>query len=198
MRLSSVDTLRDELGFDNMSDINGAIKLALDAAEGIIASTLGTTLGRKTITDTFFAKTPGHQSGRLNLTEFRLSAGFLLGIPTISGERVFPENISFDLERGVAKDWTTLYAENFVTFSYSAGFEEETIGDPAVGTGQYKLDQVPLWLQQASNLKGLQLIAKHPAVTEAGVVLDTTLLDLQYANLINAHIRYAPSALLPL
>jgi hypothetical protein len=199
MLLYSVSKLREELGFDDMTNINDAITMALHAAEPLIGSTLRTTFDRKTVTDTFHVNAPSFQQGGLNRTEFLLSAGFLSGTPVVtSKDASLADAFTFDAEKGIARDWVTAYVDQIVTIEYSCGFEAETAGDPATPTGSYKLDQVPTWLQQAAKIKTLLLIAKNPALTEAGISLDTNVLDQQFASLVNSHIRYAPSALLPL
>lgn len=187
MLLTAVQEIREELGFDDMPDINLAIRMALNSAESLIAATLRTPLGRESVTDTFFVERPSYRSGGLRRTEFRLSRGFLVAPPTTD-----KGSFTFDLEKGIARDLSTDYFREPVTFSYQAGFEADS-GNP----GSYVLSQVPPWLQEAAKLKALLLIAKHPSITEAGIDLDAKLLDQQYASLINTHIRYAPLALLP-
>lgn len=200
MLLYSVDKVREELGFDDMADITNAITQALGAAETLIGSVLRTTFDRKTVTDTFYVQEPSFQQGGLNQTEFLLSAGFLSGTPVVTSSKSgdISAAFKFDTDKGIARDWTTVFQEEVITIAYTCGFEADTTGDPPTPTGSYKLDQVPSWLQQAAKLKTLHLIAKLPALTEAGLQLDTGLLDQQFAALVNSHIRYAPLAILPL
>lgn len=199
MLLYSVSKLREELGFDDMTDITNAFTLALDAAETLIGSTLRTTFDRKTVTDTFYVNEPSFKKGGLNRTEFLLSTGFVSGTPNVvSNDASMASVFTFDSEKGIGRDWTTNYASQIVTITYECGFEAELVGSPPQPNGSYKLDQVPTWLQQAAKIKTMLLVAKLPALTEAGINLETGLLEQQYASLINSHIRYAPSALLPL
>ncbi|MBY0560002.1 hypothetical protein [Hyphomicrobium sp.] len=192
MLLTSVQTIREEIGFDDMKDINAAITMALNAAETLIASTLRTTFERKTVTDRFWVPEPSFVQGAHRRTEFLLSAGFIADTPAITGG---PANMLLDKEKGIARDFSTFYVQQIVEFTYTCGFEksDEQNGEEA---DTYK--DVPAWLQQAAKLKTLLLVAKLPAVTEAGISLETNLLDQQYASLINSHIRYAPAAILPI
>ncbi|CAA2141483.1 hypothetical protein [Hyphomicrobium sp. ghe19] len=197
MLLYSVQKLREELGFDAMSDITNAITMALDAAETLVGSTLRTTFERKTVTDTFYVNEPSFQQGGLVRTEFLLSTGFVAGTPVVTSSKlgIISDAFQFDKEKGIARDWQTRYGDDIVTIEFTAGFEPASATD---GEDSYKLADVPSWLQQAAKLKTQLLIAKLPALTEAGIHLDTNVLDQQYASLVNSHIRYAPSALLPL
>lgn len=197
MLLFSVQKVREELGFDDMPDITNAITNALNAAETLIGSVLRTTFERKTVTDTFYVQEPSFQQGGLNQTEFLLSAGFISGTPVVNSSLKgdLSEIFVFDTDKGIARDKATKYQEEIVTIEYTCGFQPASDAD---GEPSYKLDQVPTWLQQAAKLKTMHLIAKLPALTEAGIQLDTGLLDQQFAALVNSHIRYAPLALLPL
>lgn len=197
MLLYSVEKLREELGFDNMDDITNAITQALGAAETLIGSVLRTTFERKTVTDTFYVQEPSFQQGGLNQTEFLLSAGFLSGTPQVTSSLKgdLSAVFKFDTDKGIARDYQTKYQEEIVTIEFTCGFEPASADEDEVS---YKLEQVPSWLQQAAKLKTMHLIAKLPALTEAGIQLDTGLLDQQFAALVNSHIRYAPLAILPL
>lgn len=193
MLLASVQEIREELGFDDMQDINSAIKMALNAAEALVGATLRTSFERRTVTDTFFVPRPSVSVGGNHKTEFLLSQGFVTGTPIVT-----PDNgLVFLNEKGVARDLNTAYSNERVTITYEAGFEAQVSGDPPVQTGSYVLDQVPPWLKEAVKIKVLMMLAKLPAITEAGIELDVKMLDQQYGSLINTHIRYAPAALLP-
>ncbi|MCL4743843.1 MAG: hypothetical protein KJZ83_00360 [Burkholderiaceae bacterium] len=204
MLLASVQGIREALGFDDMTDINAAIEMALHAAEPQLAALLDTSFERGDVTDVFWVQRPGFSQMEHVRTEFRLSRGLLASAPSVTAtERVSLVNPSasidlsadmkFDLEKGVARDWSTVFNRQYVTFSYTAGFEPD-----ADNAESYKLDQVPRWLQEAAKLKCLLHMASSPSVTEAGIDLDKKVLEAQYTALINKHIRYAPTALLPL
>lgn len=198
MLLTSVQEIREELGFDDMPDINNAITMALNASESLLGSTLGTTFERKSLSDTFWVSSPSFRQASWNKTEFLLSAGFLVGSPTVTSANLgdISSAFKFDIEKGIGRDWVTRYDGDTVTIEYVCGFETEVFGDPPAPTGSYVLSQVPDWLKQAAKVKTLLLLAKFPAITEAGIELDTKVLDQQYAALVNSHIRYAPAALL--
>lgn len=198
MLLTSAEIVRAEIGFDDMVDINKAIDMALNAAESLIAATLGTTFERKSVSDVFVVSEPVRLNHGRPMTDFRLRAGFLAEAPIVTVDGVdISDKVRVDRERGIVSDWTTNYAGEVVAIDYVCGFESEMVGTPAEPTGRYVLEQVPNWLQTAAKLKALLLMAKLPALTEAGVQLDMSQLDAQYAALINAHIRYAPLAVLP-
>lgn len=206
MLLASVQVIREQLGFDDMTNINAAIEMALNSVEPQLASFLDTRLERASVTDTFWVPEPGFREGGHVETEFRLSRGFLSSMPTMSvsanpdgseGRVVTPSKV--DLERGVVVDWQTHYRSQYVRITYIAGFEREmTDGDPPKPTGSYQLDQVPTWLQEAATLKALNHLAGAEPIQEAGVTIDTRVIDAQFSSMVNRYQRYAPAALLPL
>lgn len=206
MRLASVRVIREQLGFDDMTDINAAIEMALNSVEPQIAAQLDTRFERASVVDTFWVHEPGFRQGGHVETEFRLSRGMLAAAPAITSSfqssGVNPTAIAgmrVDLEKGIAADWATRYVRQYVRFDYAAGFEQEmTEGADPKPTGGYKLDQVPAWLQEAATLKALCHLAGSETIQEAGVTIDTKVLDAQFTSLINQHLRYAPMALLPL
>jgi len=202
MLLASVQGIRESLGFDDMTDINSAIEMALHAAEPQLAAILDTSFERSEVTDTFWVPAPGFRQGGHVRTEFRLSRGLLASAPSISASPIaslspsdtdLSSVMKVDHEKGVARDWTTHFDNQYVTFHYQSGFEVDPDNDQS-----YNLSQVPSWLQEAAKLKCLLHLAGNPALTEAGINLDKKVLEAQYTALINKHIRYAPTALLPL
>lgn len=204
MLLASVQVIRESLGFDDMADINAAIETALHAAEPQLAAILQTRFERAEVTDTFWVYEPGFRQGMHVQTEFKLSRGFLASAPTItateapslfgtSASQELTGVMKVDLELGVATDWKSRFNNQYVEFSYTAGFEADEDSPES-----YKLSQVPSWLQEAAKLKCLLHLAKNPSLTEVGIQLDQKTLEAQYAALINPHLRYAPSALLPM
>lgn len=194
MLLASVADIRNELGFDDMTNINAAISSALNAAEPQLASGLNTRFAREEVTDTFWVREPTVVDGQHVKTEFWLSRGFLVSDPTPSG---VPFNLDgalkVDREKGVICDWSTRYSNNHVSFTYRAGFEAD-----ATNPGSYKLDQVPGWLKEAAKLLALIHLSNSPSITEAGIKIDVDVLRSQLGSLMEQHIRYAPLALYPL
>lgn len=200
MLLTSAQALRAELGFDDMADINRAIEMALHASESIIAAALRTSFERKSNVDRFFVERPSYSRHPAYKTELLLSNGFVSGPVVVSADQLGDISSAFELsaEKGVLVNWTTNFSHNLLEVTYTSGFEAEMTTDPTpVATGSYVLSQVPPWLSQATKLKALLLIAKLPAITEAGIELDVKTLDMQYAAIINRHIRYAPASILP-
>ncbi|MEJ6846742.1 hypothetical protein V3589_11055 [Sinorhizobium fredii] len=204
MLLASVKGIREQLGFDDMTDINAAIEMGLHAAEPQLASRLNTSFRRASRNDTFWVKEPGFLEGGHVSTEFRLSRGLLAAPPAVSStvrDRLVPAvsgpdlggAMVYDLERGIARDWQNYYASLYVTFDYQYGFEAEADNPQA-----YKLDQVPDWLQEAAKLLALVNVSDSPSLSSAGIELDQSVLRQQYDALISQHLRYAPMALLPL
>lgn len=193
MLLASVSGIRDDLGFDDMTDINAAITMALNAAEPQLASALNTSFARAEVTDTFWVDEPTVIDGPHRKTEFWLSRGFVQGEPVVTGFDGAQAAMKYNKEKGIARDWSTYYSRAHVTFVYQAGFEED--GSTA---GQYKLDQVPKWLQEAAKLQALIHLANAASITEAGIKIEVETIKAQLGSLMGDHMRYAPMALLPL
>lgn len=204
MLLASVKDIRDPLGFDDMTDINDAIKMALNAAEPQIAARLNTTFTRGEHTDTFWVPEPTIREPGVNRTEFRLTYGMVTEITSATATNnpmLFSDAQQADLgsvlvwnkEKGVGRDWKTAYYRQTVEIKYTYGFEPS-----ADDAGSYKLDQVPKWLQEAARILALIHLSSQPALTEAEIKLDSKMLTAQYEALIKQHIRYAPMALLPM
>lgn len=193
MRLSSLEELRADLGFDDMTDINAAISSALDAAAAQLAAGLNTSFDEESVTDTFWVPEPTVIDSGHFKTEFLLSRGFVSGTPTFSGFDVAPGSYALDRERGVIRDWSNRYTETHLQVTYTAGF-------PADGTDaeSYDLTKVPTWLREASKLTAILFLSTSPTLTEAGVVVDTKTLRDQLQSLMPAHLRYAPLALYPI
>jgi hypothetical protein len=96
-------------------------------------------------------------------------------------------------DKGIVKDYVTPYRRQFVQITYVAGF-------PADGAKpeSYDLTKVPDWLQQAAKTAALLSLADSPALSEAQIKLDKTVLGIRYSSLINRKLRYAPLSILPL
>jgi hypothetical protein len=204
MFLTQFEEIRDLLGFDDMVDINEAIKAALNVAETVISARIGSPFNRETFTDTFFADSSTFTTGVDNRTEFRLSRGFVHQVTSIR-KVSFLEQIgtpdSIDLtpsvvierERGVIRDFRTRYANHYVQVDYTAGFEV-SLTDPMA----YEPDQVPPWLKEAAKLQTLLLLIGSPSLKGADIELDDRVLKTGLNSLLASKTRYIPLGLLPL
>lgn len=201
MLLASVKEIRDQLGFDDMTDINDAIEQALHAVEPQLAARLDTNFARGEQTDTFYVGAPTISEPGVNRTEFRLSYGLvheIVSITATTNAMLFSDAQQSDLastvkvnkEKGVVRDWKTPYHQQTVEVTYLYGFDDD-------GTS-YDLDQAPKWLQESARILALIHLASNPALTEAEVKLDTKMLSAQYEALMRQHVRYAPVALIPM
>jgi hypothetical protein len=209
MLLASVETIRNALGFDSMTDINAAITAALNSAEPQLAVQLSTNFEQQTVTDVFWAKEPVEKTFPHVRTQFWFSQGFISSTPTVSAVQlrggpfewidstsdpfiIADGALVYNLEKGVATDWMTPYHHCRVTFTYQAGFPLDDTDE------SYDLTQVPAWLQEAAKLLTLIRLADSPIITEAGVRIDVPTIKLQLDSLLAKHTRYAPLALIPL
>jgi hypothetical protein len=212
MLLAAITDVQTDLGFSAMPNIQAAISAALEIAEQTLASAIGTTFDQKQITDAFYVRTPSYRDGPNVRTELRLSRGFVNQTPAVVGTMaasnvgyglfdiapIYPDtldvsaNLVIDWEKGVARDITTQYCQNWLTVQYTAGFPGSG-SDPM----SYDLTKVPQWLQQAANLSAKIIIQSNPALEDPKIKLDTTLMQRQLNVLLGQHIRYAPAALFP-
>jgi hypothetical protein len=201
MLLAAVADVRDQLGFDDMTDINAAIEGALHAAEPHLAAALGTEFGETARTDVFYVHEPGFQQGEHVQTEFRLRQGFVQAV-TLSGEYDTDyafgaptelEDLLVDADKGVVRDFRTAFERQYVRFAYTAGFPADG-GDP----DSYDLALVPAWLQEAAKLQALITLETHPSLEGAGIKQDTVALRGQLGLILRQHMRYAPVSLLPI
>lgn len=202
MLLAGVAEIRESLGFDDMVDINAAIRAALDAAEPYLAAAVGTAFEAGSFTDVFYVSEP-FTKGALVLTELKLSRGFVApeGFSVVRADTAqtlaqgidVTNAVELDAALGRVIDYRTNYIRKFLKVSYSAGFP----ADPA-DPGSYALAAVPAWLREAAKLKALITLETHPSIEEAGIKQDTTFLQAQLATILRGRVRYLPSALLPL
>lgn len=203
MLLASVAEIRGGLGFDEMTDINDAITMALHSAEARLATVLRTRFGRKASTDLFWVVDAQFQPG-LPMTRFRLSQGFVdESVPlmvktaaTIAELATGTDRsgvVRLDAERGLVTDLSTWYERALVQIESTAGFAADG-SDP----DSYELSQVPSWLQEAAKLQALIILETHPVLEEAGIKQDTARLTKILDELLASHIRYEPAALKPL
>lgn len=205
MLLASVSEIRDQLGFDNMTDINAAIGLALDAAEPQLAAILNTEFGQGSFVDTFWVRSPPFRDGPAVETEFRLQRGLVQSLTSViyayqicnftdpSSYLTSTSTAVLSADKGVVTDYQTHYMRQYVQISYTAGFAP----DPDTQYS-YLLSSVPRWLQDAAKLRALLSLADSPILSEANIKLDKQMLQTQFNALMSRHLRYAPRALLPL
>lgn len=213
MYLASIADLRGQLGFDDMTDINTAIGDALDAAETQVAAILRTDFDKVNVTDTFYIDNTERRGGAVK-TELLLSRGFLTASPSqvITQQQApifltaFDEvqanyggtggplpNFVFNLEKGFGIDTTNFYLKTYIQISYTSGFDPD-----GTTSAQYNLTQVPGWLQQGAKLMALLLLADSAPVTEAGITINTKMVEQQARLLLQKKIRYKPVALDPI
>lgn len=204
MFLADPVELREQLGFEDMTDITDAVCMALDAAEPILASLLNTEFTIGTGQDTFYLKRPSYVNYPMFSTEFRLSHGLITSmnsvvkaiLPKVLGTAdaidIMPD-MEFDLDKGSAKDVTNEYCHQFVRFNYTYGFPVSG-SDPR----SYDLTVVPNWLKQAAKTQALLLLADHPTLTEANIKLDKPTLSSQLRAQLARKVRYLPCGVLPL
>ena len=205
MLLASVSDILSDLGFDAMTDITASATLALDAAEAQLASVLNSEFEQGAFTDTFFVSEPPYRDGPVCETEFRLRRGLVQSltsmvyagtVPGLTDSTLYVDvtaTAQLHPDKGIVTDYVTPYRRQFVQITYVAGF-------PADGTNaeSYDLTKVPDWLQQAAKTAALLSLADSPALSEAQIKLDKTVLGIRYSSLINRKLRYAPLSILPL
>jgi hypothetical protein len=200
--LAAVAEIREALGFDDMVNINEAIRAALHAAEPYLAAAVGTPFTAGSFSDVFYVSEP-HTNGALVLTELKLARGFVAeaGFSVVRADAAatlaqgidVTAAVELDADLGRMVDYRTNYIRQFLKVSYGAGFEAD-LADP----DSYALDQVPAWLQEAAKLKALISLETHPSLEDAGIKQDTRFLQNQLLTILRGRVRYLPSALLPL
>jgi hypothetical protein len=208
MQLAMVSDIREKLGFDDMTDINFAISMAMDSVEPQLAATLNTEFDRGTFVDTFYVSAPRFRDGQAVETQFRLRRGLVQSVTSVLtcadvtafGDSASVVDVSavanLSADKGVIKDFKTHYARQYVQVTYVAGFDPDGCsGSPPT---RYLLSQVPAWLQEATKLRTLLALADSPSLSEAAIKLDTEVLATQCNALLSRHIRYAPLSILPL
>ena len=223
MLLASVNDIVAALGFDQMTDIQNAASMALDAAEAQLMAALDTDFEAGTFSDIFFVdEAPARGS-----VEFRLSHGLVSSLTQVlanadpggfdtdpvstwssggwplrgyvAGQNVdctancTPQLDQKAKDRGVIRDILSRYRQTYVRVTYVAGFAAD-----GTNPASYDLTQVPDWLQQAAKLNAMIGLADSPALSEASVKLDVKSLTNQYNALLGRKVRYAPLAVLPL
>lgn len=205
MLLALVSEIREQLGFDDMTDINFAVMMAMNSVEPQLAATLNTEFDRGTFVDTFYVRAPPFRDGQAVETQFRLRRGLVASLtsvlmnndvtafadPASTIDVTAVENLHPD--KGIVKDFSTHYVRQYVRITYVAGFDPDPV-DPT----QYLLSEVPAWLQEAAKLRTLIAIADSAPLSEANIKLDTKALTQQLNALLSRHLRYAPLSIMPL
>lgn len=223
MLLEDIAIIRNGLGFDDMPDINNAIKQGLNSAEPFLAARMNmATFERSTSSDIFWVDTPTQKQYPMVNTVFRLSSGLVTSIQSITrapmpdafetGDAVdLTGKLQINLAKGIVSDFFTDYDREYVRIQYTHGFELEmdwpegtdpdNLPDPPpdlVPTGRYALSQVPQWLKEAASLQTLILLEHHSSFQEVGVKQDMKEMRRQLDILMANHIRYAPLSIMPL
>lgn len=191
MYLAAVSAIQASVGFDDMEDINEAIKAALHAVEPQLAGALNTSFKAGAAKATYYVREPAVTDGALYKTEFWLPHGFITEIE-ITGGAEDPDSYDLDEERGIIKDLVTNYSRQLVKVSYEYGF-------PVDGTdaNSYDLSVVPSWLQEAAKLQAMIHLASAPPIINAAITIDVPTLTVQVQNIMHTKQRYAPLAILP-
>ena len=121
MLLASVADIRSKLGFDDMTDINFAITMALDAAESQLAGRLKTEFDQGTFVDTFYVREPPYRDGPAFETEFRLRRGLVASLTSVvyaarsaafrprASTTDVTATVQLHPDKGVVKDFMTPY-----------------------------------------------------------------------------------------
>ena len=207
MLLAAVADIRSQLGFDDMTDVNAAISMAMDAAELMLASRLNTEFGKGTFVDMFYVRSPPFIDGQAVETQFRLRRGLISSLTSViwsqqlssfgdtSATTDVTVNAVLHPDKGIVKDFTTRYERTYVQITYVAGFDLDTSVSPPVS---YLLTEVPDWLQNAAKLLTLIGLVDAPILSEAGIKLNAKMLTDQFNTLTSIHLRYAPISVLPL
>lgn len=207
MLLYTVSSIRDELGFDDMLDINEAISAAITAAEPMLAARIGSDFDQVSVTDTFFVPEATTQVGTSFQTEFRLSRGFVAALSSVTMAVDFNALGTSDaldltttalsdaasLEKGLIRDFKTPYQNAYVQISYTAGFPVD-----ATDPNSYDMTVVPKWLSQAARLRALIQLNGSPALEQAQIKLDTRTLSAELHTLVGRRVRYMPLGLNPM
>ena len=201
MLLAAVADIRSQLGFDDMTDVNAAISMAMDAAESMLASRLNTEFGKGTFVDMFYVRSPPFIDGQAVETQFRLRRGLISSLTSViwsqqlssfgdtSATTDVTVNAVLHPDKGIVKDFTTRYERTYVQLTYVAGFDLDTSVSPPVS---YLLTEVPDWLQNAAKLLTLIGLVDAPILSEAGIKLNAKMLTDQFNTLTSIHLRYAP------
>lgn len=187
MFLTSVANVRTQLGFDDMDDINLAIESALHSAEFQISGMLNTSLRSGSSVDSFYLYEPTFRQGTYFRSEVRLRHGFIRDTTTNFG------SFTWDTEKGVGFDTSYRFDVETLEVTYDYGFEADESNPDS-----FDLSVVPSWLQEAGRICTLINLADNPSLTKAEVKLDKEQLRRSLRGTLALHLRYAPTAILPI
>jgi hypothetical protein len=204
MKLALASEVMDDLGFGTgMTDALEAVEAALNAAEPVLAGKLGTQFDYATVTDTYYLVEAAHIIGSSYQTTFKLSRGFVdnlnsfvrAGSPSALTSD-FVDLLEYGVlngDKGLVLDMTTAYNRQYVQINYTSGFEVDGADDTS-----YTLWQVPDWLQEAAKIQAKILLVDHPTIADSGLKLDQKMMERTLAEALRPHLRYAPTAVLPI
>jgi len=223
MLLTRVDKVRTDLGYEDMPDINVAIRSAIDMAEIELASALETTFLKASYKDIFYVEESRFQRPGHGTTYFKLSNGLVRAVPEFIVELandpddfgVEPvatiTNTKLRAEKGVVADFSNIYdrfanltpalnfkasrqlAGGYLQVTYDAGFNLDS--DDATS---YDLSEVPLWLQEVAKALAMVKMLGHPLTEDIANSQDPKTLQLAAQQMLSPHLRYEPNSLLPL
>jgi len=193
MLLASMTDIRERLGFDDMTDINFAATMALDAATPQIEAMLNTSFTQGSCVETFFVEKPPYMNRQAFRTKFRLNNGFVTLTSVKSAYELAAFSEIVDTDRGIVDDINNRYTLQYVQIAYTAGFPVD-----GVNADSYDLTAIPDWLQQAAKLRAMIGMADDAAVSEAGIKLDTKMIWAQFNALVSRKMRYCPTGRMPL
>lgn len=207
--LLPVATVRQRLGFDNLTVVNDAIQLAIDAASVHLEGALRTSFLHSAVSDTFWV---GNLDSAWNGSfheKFKLTRGFLSTTASVdiryasSLKRLstagnytlvsLTENTILDYEKGVVDVLDIDLRKQYVRISYEAGFDPDT-ADSTI----YNQSQIPDWLEQAALFRTMLDLQSVPTLrNEEASQLDNVQLSQTLSDMLARHIRYSPAAKKP-
>lgn len=213
MYLVPVSTIRNALGYDNLTDIVTAIKAGLDTADVGLAASLRTTFEEQARVDYFHVKASFQPATDVRQTSFLLKQGFVQASPAYTMKAAptraglaetsavnlrdvtnFGDLTSMDTERGVVivdgYDLTGLYVKVGYTAGFGADADEEDL---------YDQTEVPTWLQEMAKVSSMIDVVTNPSLFgEDETKPNTKVLTNKLGLMITDHVRYEPLARKPL
>lgn len=200
-RLSTVESLRKRIGYDDTNEINAALGAALTSATALIAARLRTPLDRAARTDYFMPRWMLRNGGYPSL-QLQLRAGFLTDAPlgvayaatmasASAGAGIAIPSTPVDRVMGHVSVGGIELANNAIRVDYVAGFEAE--GD------SYK--DVPDWLADAAEQLALVILDRtKPEMRgdETAGAENQKMRERSVMEALQPYIRYMPSAEKPL
>lgn len=168
MHLGDAEALREELGFDDMQDINDAISAAMNLATEVLSARIGTDVDHATVTDLF--RVPRNANAN-----FKLSRGFvdtdtvqLETFPTLEAAHEVGGVTAYESHPYVKGEEGTVLVPGltpgtFLRATYEAGFEVD-----ASYVDRYDLEVVPQWLQDAAKAQAQLLLATSVLFQDSG------------------------------